>query len=158
MFAQKKDKKDPKVSKSSAEAPKAAYDYSILDKPVTKEIYVYKSQENRDPFLSIIEKTKRRLDAEKDKTKQRVLMPLERYKLNDLKLLGIVSDGNKTLASIQIPDGKSYNVTIGASIGVENGKISAIQDDKIIIKEESIDYKGERIVRETEMKLREEEE
>lgn len=130
---------------------------AVLAKTVEKTPYFYEPRKRRDPFMSIVEISKRRLEQIRKKKRKRVLLPLERYKLSDLKVIGIITDNIGSYASVVTPDGKSYTVRRGSPMGLYGGYVSDIRPDRILVKEESYDYYGKIIVNITEIKLREEE-
>ncbi|MCI4625303.1 MAG: pilus assembly protein PilP [Candidatus Magnetoovum sp. WYHC-5] len=150
-------KKDDKAKKEDVKVFTDVEIEEILNKPVQKNPYTYTAGGRRDPFMSIVEISKRRLEQTRQKKKKRVLMPLERYKLSDLKVIGIVAEGNNSYASVVLPDGKAYTVRKGTAVGIYGGWISEVKEDRILVKEESVDYYGNVIINMTEIKLREEE-
>lgn len=97
----------------------------------------------RDPFKSFVEA---RTQVVPDKS-SKALTPLQRYKLEQLKVVGIVmgADANKALLEDDV--GKGYVVTVGDLVGDQEGKITAIEKDKIVIEESYRDVMGEPKVR-----------
>ena len=113
----------------------------------------YVSKGKIDPFLSPIKKiiVKRR----KQKQNRKKLTPLEKLDLSQLKLVAIVrmQTKKKTFAMVQESDGKGYMVKIGTYIGTNNGRIVAIKDNGIDIKEEIENFDGTTKYKITKMKL-----
>jgi len=119
-----------------------------------KIIIKYDPMGRRDPFLSIIALAKQKMK----KLKKKALTPLENYDVMDIKLLGIVYDGKEYYASILLPDGKAFTVKEGISLGLYGGKIIEISEDRLIVREYIMNYKGELKPKDTVLKLHKEEE
>ena len=125
-------------------------------KKVEDEVYVYNPKNRRDPFLSVITA---RLEKKKEEDRRKKNRPLERYDLGEIKLLAVVKgDKNKSYALIKLPDNKFYNIKIGTTLGVNNGKVKRIDDDKIVVTESVLDVRGNAETRDITLKLRKEEE
>ncbi len=117
---------------------------------VEEEVYLYERKGKRDPFVSLVVKAE-----EKPKKGQ---TPLENYDVAAIKILGIVWNEKGYYAEVALPDGKTYTVIEGMTIGLHEGRIQRIKKDSIVIRENIKDYKGEIKPKETILKLREEEE
>lgn len=87
---------------------------------IKREIYVYKSSKNRDPFLSLIRKIKQTaIDTNK--------LPVERYDVTQMKLIAVAVDAKgKKYALIGLPDGKYYSVYVGNKVGIRDGVVTDI--------------------------------
>jgi len=92
----------------------------------------YTAQDFRSPFKRKRQVTSRRHSAN----------PLERYSLERLHFVGIVSYGGKDSAILRTPDDKVYNVAIGGRIGQHKGKVVRISKDHISVVEKSTDGLG----------------
>ncbi len=123
-------------------------------KPFKFEVVEYNPEGRRDPFLSVIALSKQKLQKKRKKN----LNPLQNYDVTDFKLLGIVYDGQKYYASVLLPDGKAFTVTKGMTVGLYNGKIIEISDNKLVVREYVMNYRGELKPKDTILKLRKEEE
>jgi len=124
------------------EAPKAEE-----TKKADLEEYKYNAGKRRDPFLSLIEITKVK------PTKKKGATPFESYSLDEIKLLAIASSNNKNYALIRLPDGKTYTLTMGMTIGMQGGKVERISKETVWIREYITDYRGELKPRDTILKL-----
>ncbi|MCG3739681.1 pilus assembly protein PilP [Vibrio cincinnatiensis] len=60
---------------------------------------------------------------------------LERYPLNQLRLRGVMSSGGSISALVQTPSGTVVNVKAGQYLGLNNGRITRVADDYLLIKE-----------------------
>jgi Tfp pilus assembly protein PilP len=121
-------------------------------KEIKKEAYTYTSEGRRDPFLSIIEATRRTKET-KGKEKE----GLEGFDLGQLKLIAIVQEKNRHLALVGLPDNKYYTIEIGTPIGIHGGKVHKITKSKVVVREFLPDYKGDIRPEDTILSLREEE-
>ncbi|RME64245.1 MAG: hypothetical protein D6778_08290 [Nitrospirae bacterium] len=119
-----------------------------------KEFIPYTPKIKRDPFVSPIEITKKKIQ----KVKRKTLSPLESYDLEEIRVIGIVFDGKQYLASVVLPDGKGFTVKKGMRIGINGGKIIRITENAILVREYFPDYiTGQLKPRDRTMKLHKEE-
>jgi Tfp pilus assembly protein PilP len=79
--------------------------------------------------------------------------PLERFDLDQLKLVGIIISSDGNIAVIEDSSGKGYIVEKGAYIGFNSAKIIAIKRDSILIEEETRDAFGKKTIKKLELKL-----
>lgn len=81
------------------------------------------------------------------------LSPLERYELGQLKLVGVVWNIKEPNAVVEDSGGLGYVVKVGTPIGSNEGKVKAIQPEKIVIEEIEIDVFGAKKKIERSMRL-----
>jgi type IV pilus assembly protein PilP len=94
-------------------------------------VFHYNSQGKMDPFRPFIQK-------ETAKKKSGVaLSPLQRYGIEQLKLIGIMAGDKKKVAIVSDPKGKSYVISKGTLIGLNNGRVERILDDQVIVEEKT---------------------
>lgn len=86
----------------------------------------YSGQNLRSPFPQ---------QAASADSKQLTLLPLERYPLDALHLVGIVQENNALYGVLLAPDGKIYPTRIGDRIGSQQGKVVEINEREVIIDE-----------------------
>ncbi|HAM50806.1 MAG TPA: hypothetical protein DCP92_08995 [Nitrospiraceae bacterium] len=139
--AQKVQKAEPEPA-GQAEAPK-----------VEAETYLYNPQGRRDPFLSIIETTKKARESEKVKG----LKPSESYEVSEVKVIAIASAGKRYYAEIQLPDKKYFTVKEGMPLGLYGGKVVKITPEEVVVREFVKNYRGETQPKDIILKLRQEE-
>lgn len=125
------------------------------EKKVEAEAYSYDPRGIRDPFLSIIEASKREKEAEK---KKKSTKPSEMYDVVDVKVIAIAKDKDRYYAMVQLPDRKYFTVREGMTLGIYGGKIIRIDTGKVVVREYMKDYKGELQPKDTILRLRKEEE
>lgn len=146
-------KQAEKVEKSAAkpDAQAARPD----EKRGESETYIYNPKGRRDPFLSIIERTKRERASEK---KKKGGSPAEIYDLAEIRVIAIANDSKKYYAMVQFPDMKYFTITEGMALGLYGGRVIKINSDGVLIREHVKNYKGEVKPKDTILKLRKEEE
>ena len=112
------------------------------------KVYTYNSSGKRDPFV--------RYDANANIKQDEINSesPLEQIDINKLKLTAIIYSGETPKAVIEDQNGKGFFVEKGTNIGLQNGVISEILKDKIIITETQTDFTGQKKIRNIEMTLR----
>jgi len=110
--------------------------------PIAPGEYSYNPSGRREPFAAIIKDG--RLPGEEDHS----LPPLQRIALTELNLIGIIWGGFGYSAMVQTPDGKGYTVRVGTRIGPNNGTVSSITENAIVIQERFTDIYGNKQVRE----------
>lgn len=103
--------------------------------------YSYDPSGRRDPFRAI--------GLEKQASEGNLdLPPLQRVGLTEVSLIAIIWGGYGYSAMVQTPDGKGYTVRQGTKIGPNNGVISAITENSLVVQERFTDVYGNKQVRE----------
>lgn len=102
----------------------------------------YKSQGKIDPFKPLIQDEPEETVVKEDKRPPRILTPLEKIDLSQIKLVAVVQMKNKKIAMVEEASGKGYEVGVGTYIGTKQGRITEIKDSSIVVKELSQDFKG----------------
>jgi type IV pilus assembly protein PilP len=88
------------------------------------------------------------LDVQEPGVARLDLPPLQRVGLTELSLIGIIWGGFGYSAMVQTPDGKGYTVKRGTRVGPNNGVVSAITENALIVQEQYSDVYGKKQVRE----------
>ncbi len=120
-------------------APEAA---EVEEEP---EEYRYDATGKPDPFRSFV-----RLDYELD---EGLTTPLERFDLSQLEVTAIIWNSDRPRALIRDPAGKGYIVSTGAPIGKNKGRVVAIHDNVVLVKETYVDFQDRATTKEVEMRL-----
>jgi type IV pilus assembly protein PilP len=97
--------------------------------------YAYSPIGKRDPFRSPLEEFNR-----EDQGQQ--LTELQRFEIDQLKLVAIVSRVATPYAMVEDPNAKGHTLTRGTLIGKNWGKVSQITGECVEIKEDYRDYTG----------------
>lgn len=102
--------------------------------------FSYDPSGRRDPFKPI--------GLEKPGPDNPDVPPLQRVGLTEINLIGIMWGGFGYTAMVQTPDGKGYTIRRGTKIGPNNGVVSSITENSIVVRESYRDVYGKEQVRE----------
>jgi Tfp pilus assembly protein PilP len=111
--------------------------------------FTYDETGKRDPFRSFLMDRAERLALQKE-----VRGPLEQFDLSQLSLVAVVWQTGNARALISDPSGETYIVAEGAKIGKNDGRLIAIEDSLVRVKETYIDYLGRETTKDIEMRMR----
>jgi Tfp pilus assembly protein PilP len=139
--------KKPMAEKVKSLEAKPAATKSDETKKIEQEEYKYDSKGRRDPFLSLVV-TKKEKPA-----KKRGASPVESFEIDEIQLLAIAWNHNKYYALVMLPDKKTYTISEGMTLGLQDGKVYKINKDTVLIREYVKDYKGEIKPRDSILKL-----
>ena len=139
--------KKPMAKKVTQPAVKQEPKASEETKQVEHEGINYNPNGKRDPFLSLVEITKRK------PIRKRGASPFESYDIDEIKLLAIAWDKEGYYALITLPNKKNYTITEGMTLGLQGGKVTQITPDSVIIREYTKDYRGNMKPRDAILKL-----
>jgi type IV pilus assembly protein PilP len=147
--------KDQKAAKQASEKPKAAAPAAPVQQKeepkVEKEVYIYDAKNRRDPFMSLV------AVAKEKPLRIKKANPVENYDVDEIKLSAIAWNSRQYYALITLPDGKSYTLTKGMTLGIYGGKVADIKKDSVLIREQVKDYRGQTKTKDTILRLRKEE-
>lgn len=115
-----------------------------------KEVYVYDQKGRRDPFMSLVQISKEKPKRIAGKR------PVENFDVDEIRLVAIIWDSKQYYALITLPDNKSYTIRKGTTLGLYGGKVEDITKDKVFIREQVKDYRGQPKIKDTILKLRKE--
>jgi len=124
----------------ATEAKKATAPESAVGAPVAVE-YAYRADGRRDPFESLIKGTEIVTAAPKEEgpfvavVEAGKFSPLERYDLEELRLVGIIDAGTSYRGLVEVADGKSYFLGSGTRVGRNGGVVSRVLEDRVVITE-----------------------
>lgn len=130
-----------------------------LSEPKTFTPFVYQSQGSLDPFDAT--KLKMALARDKDDSHSKIKPdtthergPLEGFPLDTIQMVGTIQKKGHSEAIVSV-DRTVYTVKVGDFIGQDYGKIVAISDAEIEIKETVKDASDEWVERKTTLELQE---
>lgn len=106
-----------------------------------------------DPFKPLIQEKTEENTAVKDKRPKRILTPLEKFDLSQIRLVAVILMKNKKIAMVEEATGKGYEVGIGTYIGRNQGRVSEIKSSSIVVRELVKDFAGRLKEKEHEIKL-----
>jgi type IV pilus assembly protein PilP len=127
--------KSPAVEKKKEEPTKVAE----KKEPEKKEEaeYSYNPAGKPDPFKPFIQLTSAREGS------KGALTPLQKFDISQLKLVAIISAPEGNIALVEDIAGKGYFLKKGTWIGKNDGKVTKILKDKVIIEEVYQDIFGQ---------------
>ena len=154
---------------SSAETQKGSAETKTMTKPLAETFdpqslipdltLGYDPRGRIDPFISLVKdepvkvEKKELIDAKGVVREVRTKTPLEKIELSQLKLKAIIMapSGNKAL--VEESTGKGYIIIRGTYIGRNEGKVTKIIKNKVIVEELVENVEGKMTTKEKEIKL-----
>jgi Tfp pilus assembly protein PilP len=133
--------------KPEAKAPAAPAAEAQAKK--VEQAALYDPRGKRDPFVSFI-KVEERKRMSIDTAS---LPPLQRYELGELKFVGVIWTKKGARGLVEDAEGKGFSVTVGTRIGRSRGVVSRITGKEILVREEFVGNRGEKIVRDSGIQL-----
>lgn len=127
--------------------PKVVAKVQASEQKKAEEAYVYSPAGMRDPFVPLLQVKTPVLG------KKAPLTPLQKFDLQQFRILGIIVGKGEPTAMLSVPGGKSYIVRKGVKIGKNNGVITRITTDGIYVREKYYDFSGAVRVNEQVIKL-----
>jgi type IV pilus assembly protein PilP len=122
---------------------------------ISKPIFQYTATERLDPFSSFL-KTQAARQQRRVQDTSRVLSPLERFEVTQLKVVGIIHNNfnpDNVAAMVELPDGKGFVLKKGERVGMNQGRVVMITSDQVQVLEESEDLYGDIVTRSVVLKL-----
>jgi type IV pilus assembly protein PilP len=108
--------------------------------------FTYEPTGKRDPFRSFLWK---RLEIADDSRG-----PLEQFDVSQLDVVAVVWSTGNARAMIQDPSGMGHIVSVGARVGKNEGLITSINDNLIVVNETYEDYLGQVTKKDIELRIR----
>lgn len=116
------------------------------DDDVAEIAYAYSPIGKRDPFRSLFDQLQREEGSQQ-------LTELQKFELDQLRLVAIVSRIATPYAMVEDPSTKGHTLTRGTLIGKNWGRVAEINPECVVIKEEYRDYTGRKVTNKTDMCL-----
>ena len=126
--------------------PPAANDGEGGDEDVAEIAYAYSPIGKRDPFRSLFAQVR-------DDEGGQQLTELQKFEIDQLRLVAIVSRIATPYAMVEDPSSKGHTLTRGTLIGKNWGRVAQINGECVVIKEEYRDYTGRKVTNKTDMCL-----
>ena len=132
----------PSKTKSTAVEKKREGPTKVTERqePEKKEEveYSYNPVGKPDPFKPFLQ-----LTSVRGGSRSGVLTPLQKYDISQLKLVAIISSPEGNTALVEDATGKGYFLKKGTYIGKNDGKVTKVLKDKVIIEEVYQDIFGQ---------------
>jgi type IV pilus assembly protein PilP len=119
----------------------------VVEKKEDKKEEAAVEVRQKNPFKPFITKTTEKVSVVVPKT------PLQKYELDQFKLIAIMWGMNGSIAMIEAPDGKGYSIKKGDLVGSRDGRVKRIEKNKIVVEEKFTEASGETTSNEFEIKL-----
>ncbi|HCY85479.1 MAG TPA: hypothetical protein DHV36_10130 [Desulfobacteraceae bacterium] len=119
--------------------PVSAEDMPLDDSIAKIEPYDFKGR--IDPFIPLLSEPDE-TSKEKEEKPARLLTPLEKMELSQIKLVAVIQMQGRSIAMVEEASGKGYEVRLGTYMGRNGGQVTAINANSIIVKEYVKDFKG----------------
>ncbi|MFH1991485.1 MAG: pilus assembly protein PilP [Pseudomonadota bacterium] len=135
----------PDTEKIETGEPETKLVASLAPDVLSKTTDVYDPQGKLDPFAPLFQEEQAEpiaVSPQKTEKPRRLLTPLERVDLSQLKLVAVIQAMSGDKAMVQDASGKGYIVKNGTYIGTSSGKIIEILADRIIVEEKVEDLYG----------------
>jgi type IV pilus assembly protein PilP len=139
--------KSPTVEKKKQEPTKVAEKKEPEKK---EEEYTYSSVGKPDPFKPFIQLVSSRGGS------RAALTPLQKFDISQLKLVAIITAPGGNIALVEDVTGKGYFLKKGTWIGKNDGKVTKILKDKVIVEEVYQDIFGQTKTNEISLSLQKE--
>jgi len=123
--------------------PIAKKESKKTDDNETAKEYTYDATGKPDPFVPLITEIQPKRKTPKKETINAPITPLQKYKLEELKLVAIIKSGDKLSALFEDMDEFGYIVNENTLIGNKGGIIRKITPDNVIIEEDVYSSSGE---------------
>ena len=140
-------KATPKTSQASAARKAAKAEKKLASEialptetPVT-DSFIYTPVGKRDPFKSAYKIIK----EDGQDPGEVVTSPLQRFEIDQLSLIAVISGISQPRAMVVGPDKTGYSVKIGTRIGKHFGRVVKIKSSELIIAEDYRDWNGRKV-------------
>jgi type IV pilus assembly protein PilP len=142
-----------KASLPAAEAKKTATAKAEDKKePEKEEVYSYSPAGKPDPFKPFLQLTPYR------EPRSAPLTPLQKYETSQLKLVAVLFAPEGNIGLVEDATGKGYFVKKGTLVGKNDGKVTKILNDRVMVEEIFLDVLGQKKVNEIALLLQKAEE
>ena len=148
-----KAKQEKKISKQTVKFDKLDPAVQTNKRQEQKITAHYDSSGKVDPFKALIQEKPELPKASNKMKPERILTPLEKIELSQIRLVAVIITKSRRIAMVEEASGKGYEVMVGTFIGKNQGRITQIKDDSIVVKEPIKDLMGKFSERIQEVKI-----
>jgi type IV pilus assembly protein PilP len=128
-----------KAKVDGPEKPSAAPAVAVAKEEAKEEVeYAYNPAGKADPFKPFIQ-----LAPVRETSRNVPMTPLQRYEISQLKLVAIISAPEGNVALVEDAAGKGFFLKRGTLIGKNDGKVTKVLKDKVLIEEVYQDVVGQ---------------
>jgi len=119
------------AQKASVQVETAPALQSALSDGGDNNNFAYSPKGRRDPFKPLIQKKKKIITKKVAGKVRKIKGPLEKFELDQYRLIALMVVKGVPRAMVKAPDGKSYTVKVGEYIGMNDGIVKRIETKKI---------------------------
>jgi len=131
----------PPPAKVEREAPPPPEEEEVIEATPTPA-YEYDATGRREPFKTLIQEAALQAeDVVLTPPPEEITSPLQQFDLQQIQVVGIILGGFGDFARVKAPDGESYTINVGTLMGKHRGKVIAISENAIEVKE-TIEYES----------------
>lgn len=114
-----------------------SYQANSFAKTAKKPQMIYPYFLKRDPFQTFLYRQKYDMSFKAGE------LPLLRYSISSLKVVGIMDRRGEYFAMIQTPDNRSYIITVGSLVGINKAKVVSINGNSVNLVERTYNILGQ---------------
>jgi len=129
--------KAPSAEKKKVEPPQIVEKVEQKEPEKKPEEFVYNPVGKPDPFKPFLQLT------DKGTVRRAHLTPLQKYEISQLKLAAIIISPQGNVALVEDSQGKGYFLKKGTVVGSNDGKVTQILKDRVIVEEVYQDIFGQ---------------
>ncbi len=131
----------PPPAKVEREAPPPPTEAEVIEATPTPA-YTYDSTGRREPFKTLIQEAlPDAADVVITPPPDEATSPLQQFDVKQIQVVGIILGGFGDYARVKAPDGESYTINVGTLMGQHRGKVIAISENAVLVKE-TIEYES----------------
>lgn len=125
----------PPPAKVEREAPPPPKEEEVIEATPTPA-YTYDATGRREPFKTLIQAAiPQVVDLVITPPPEEITSPLQQFDLKQIQVVGIILGGFGDYARVKAPDGESYTINVGTLMGQHRGKVIAISENAVQVKE-----------------------
>jgi Tfp pilus assembly protein PilP len=130
--------------KVEREAPPPPKEEEVIEATPTPA-YNYDAAGRREPFKTLVQEAIPQVeDLVITPPPEEITSPLQQFDLKQIEVVGIILGGFGDFARVKAPDGESYTVNVGTLMGLHRGKVIAISENAIQVKE-TMEYESGKV-------------
>ena len=151
-FAARRDELKKSLVKSGAGSGRAGVQSAAAEKGSEVDAgtsvtgLAYQHEGRRDPFRSFQYEELTHTESQ--------VGPLADYELSQLDVVAVVWDTKKARALIADPGGRAFVLHEGSQVGKNRGRVVAISDSSVSVRETYVDFEGQQSTKDVEMRIR----
>lgn len=132
----------PAQEKPEREAPPPPEEEEDVIEATPTPAYTYDGAGRREPFETLVqEAVPEAQDVVITPPPEEATSPLQQFDVKQIVVTGIILGGFGDYARVKAPDGESYTINVGTLMGRNRGKVIAISENEVLVRER-IEYES----------------